>query len=260
MKTSGSRKKSASITLARKIFREENNPPFKLRGAEITRIETFSDAVFAFSISLLVMALEVPKTFHELKQILQSFIPFAATVSLVFLFWYQQNRFFRHYGLNNITIIILNATLLLLVLFYVYPLKFLFSLLYTMFTHINLFEKATAQGETILTEEEFPQLVMIYSAGYAAIWAVIYFMYKKAWSLRKQLKLDFFEQEDTRKQLRGAFINIIIGIAALIFAFAQHPALGGICFFIIAPALALNSAYTKRRIKRTSITVQDTIK
>ena len=112
---------------------------FNLRGEEITRIETLSDAVFAFTISILIMALEVPQTFEELKLTLRSFIPFVATVALVFLFWYHQYRFFRHYGIHDSTVIILNACLLILVLFYVYPLKFLFSLLFGMLTHINFF-------------------------------------------------------------------------------------------------------------------------
>src|SRR5690348_17310320 len=111
------RKKPKVIPLisARRVF-GETNKLFKHRGHEITRIEALSDSVFAFSISLLIVSLEVPQTFTELKLILRSFLPFVATVSLVFIFWYQQYRFFRHYGLHDIKVIILNAALLIMVL------------------------------------------------------------------------------------------------------------------------------------------------
>jgi uncharacterized membrane protein len=256
METTPKRKKGASLALGKRLFGSTlPDHRFKLRGEEITRIETLSDAVFAFTISILIMALEVPQTFGELKQILQSFLPFVATVALVFLFWYQQYRFFRYYGINDRSIIILNAALLILVLFYVYPLKFLFSLLFGMITHINFFQKATEQGLVVLTAEDFPQLVMVYSAGYAAIWFVFYLMYKRAWYFRKKLKLDAFEMEDTRKQIRGALLDTFIGLLSLLFAWLKHPGLGGICFLLVIPALVLNGAYSKKRIKNISHTI-----
>jgi len=41
-------------------------PGFHRRGAEVTRLEGFTYAVFAFAVTLLVVSLEVPKTFPEL--------------------------------------------------------------------------------------------------------------------------------------------------------------------------------------------------
>ena len=110
-----------------KMFGSLSHELFRHRSNEIFRIEALSDAVFAFSVSLLVVSLEVPQTFTELKIIVQGAIPFFATVALLFLFWYMQYIFFRRYGLNDLTTILLNLAYLAIILFYVYPLKFLFS-------------------------------------------------------------------------------------------------------------------------------------
>ena len=47
--------------LRKKIFPRQV-ASFRERGTEILRIEALSDAVFAFSVSLLVVSLEVPQT------------------------------------------------------------------------------------------------------------------------------------------------------------------------------------------------------
>ena len=66
-------------------------------GREVSRIEGFSDAVFGFALTLLVVSLEVPDNFDGLKQILRGFIPFAATFALVCWIW------FEHYGTSIAT-------------------------------------------------------------------------------------------------------------------------------------------------------------
>ena len=46
---------------------------FRWRSHEVSRIEGLSDAVFAFAVTLLVVSLEVPKTFAELMHAMRCF-------------------------------------------------------------------------------------------------------------------------------------------------------------------------------------------
>lgn len=101
---------------------------FRLRGTSMSRVEGFSDVVFGFALTLLVVSLEVPKTYEELQNVARGFLPFALCFAFLMTIWMAHFRFFRRYGLEDAGTIAVNALVLFLVLFYVYPVKFLFAL------------------------------------------------------------------------------------------------------------------------------------
>src|SRR5215212_10223631 len=107
---------------------------FRWRGTDISRIEGLSDAVFAFAITLLVVSLEVPKTFAELREMMRGFFGFGICFVLLLFIWYGQYIYFRRYALDDRTSFVLNAALLFVVAFYIYPLKFLFTTLVNQLT------------------------------------------------------------------------------------------------------------------------------
>ena len=236
--------------LRKKIFDMLNHEPFRHRSIEIVRIEALSDAVFAFSVSLLVASLEVPQTFEELKIIVQGALPFFATVAIIFLFWYQQYMYFRRYGLNDLPTILLNLCYLAIILFYIYPLKFLFSVLLTSWTGIDLFPKATEKGLAVLHTEDFGQLIILFSIGYFLIWMIIFFLHKRALRFSKKLELNQFEILFTRKEKRGALWNALIGIAAIILAWSGAEGIAGLCYLSIPVLLFLNQQLFNHQLKK----------
>src|SRR5438445_8553145 len=128
--------KSRTIMIREKLINKSigDNKKFRWRSHEISRIEGLSDAVFAFAVTLLVVSLEVPRTFSELMYAMRGFGAFAISFTLLFIVWYNQYKFFRRYGLQDNVTMVLNGILLFVVLFYVYPLKFVFTLIVNMFT------------------------------------------------------------------------------------------------------------------------------
>src|SRR4026208_808418 len=97
------------------------------RRHEIPRLEGFSDAVFGFALTLLVVSLEVPRSYEELIDVMSGFLSFACCFALLPWLWCEHNTFFRRYGLQDGVTVVINGGLLFTVLFYVYPLKFMFD-------------------------------------------------------------------------------------------------------------------------------------
>lgn len=234
--------------LRHKLFHADDGS--LIRGTEIFRVEALSDAVFAFSVSLLIMSLEVPNTYEELQYTISHFLPFLATVSLVFFFWYLQNQYFRAYGLNTSRVIVLNLALLILILFYAFPLKFLFSLLLSWITGINYFEEAVNQGKTVLLEDDFPKLILFFSIGYALIWFIFHQLYSYAWKHRNKLQLSPAESVVLRFQKQDALVEILIGGVAAFCAMMKWPTVSGFVFLLIPVWLVLQQLIIKRRLKK----------
>jgi uncharacterized membrane protein len=200
---------------------EAGESNFRWRGAEITRLEGFSDAVFAFAVTLLVVSLEVPKTFHELMEAMRGFAAFGICFALLANVWYNHYRFFRRYGLQNPWAVFLNCVLLFFVLFYVYPLKFLFV---TMFKSGGRIEAQEART-----------LFIIYGAGYAAVFLVFTLLYLHAWRKREELALDRLEQVKTRHSLVDHVAMVIVGLVSVALALSvplRWVGLAGYFYFV----------------------------
>jgi hypothetical protein len=221
---------------------------FQLRGHEILRIEGFSDAVFAFAITLLVVSVEVPKTFDELAESMRGFVGFAAAFAILFLIWFKQYKFFRRYALQDNVTIWLNALLLFLVLFFVYPLKFLFHLIFHLWTG-GKNETRLPSGElvNIVKEGQDAQLMVIYAGGYIAVFSVFFLLYLHAYRRREELEMTPTERVLTLGSIREMALQAGIGLLSLAFALAGRGAWSGLTYLLIGPVLTIQGFWTARQ-------------
>lgn len=194
-------------------------PHFRWRGGEITRLEGFTDAVFAFAVTLLVVSLEVPHTFEELLVAMKGFFAFAICFAILTQVWYFHYKFSRRYGLQTVYTIVLNAALIFVVLFYVYPLKFLFTLAVG---SLSGGRTVPVQQLThmVSTTHELSQLWLIYSAGVIAVYGLFALLYHYAYRMRVKLELNEYEAVSTRHAIIHfaglAGVGVAVAIAALV--------------------------------------------
>jgi uncharacterized membrane protein len=190
---------------------------FRLRGREVVRIEAFSDAVFAFAATLLVVSLEVPKTFAELQESLRGFLSFGLSFTALLAIWAVHNSFFRRFGLQDRMTVVLNSALLFVVLFYVYPLKFLTVSLSDWLLGESRRHGAEAR---IASVHDLGTLFVIYGLGFAAVFFCIALLYGHAARQKEALDLSDLERYDAVTTCRHYLLFAAVGLFSMGIAWA----------------------------------------
>ncbi len=196
---------------------------FRLRGTAMSRIDAFSDVVFGFALTLIVVSLDVPKNFADLHHLLRGFPPFAVTFLMLMLVWNTHYKFFRRFGLHDMGTISLNGALLFCVLFYVYPLKFMFA-------------AGFHTGVTIDSAQQVRELTLLYCAGFSSIYFLFAGMYANAWRQRERLALTPLERKLTAiyfwEECCSALVGVLVAIIAMLLP-AEDSAMAALAFTLI---------------------------
>jgi len=213
---------------------------FRWRSGEITRLEAFCDVIFGFALTLLVVSLEVPRNYTELMAAMRGFVPFAICFAQLVMIWRAHYIYSRRYGLEDGYTVFLNVALLFVVLFYVYPLKFVFTTLFLQVTG-TLPDSAldTAQASVVMR---------IYAVGFAAVFVLFLLMYTHAYKLRRELNLSAVEVRETRNAVQENLIMTLIGAISFSLAYF-HPDWAGWAYALIGPALWAHGAFFGKKVR-----------
>ena len=226
---------------------------FRWRGTNVSRLEGFCDAVFAIVLALLFLRAAPPETFGELRVAMKALVPFAACFAIVAYVWIEHWLWMRRYDLHDGWTTLLHLALLFLLLFYAYPLKFLFTLLFVLAfgdlgttTRERLREDFTGAGDVA-------QMFGWYGLGYGALFAVFALLYWRALRAAAALQLDRVERFLTRSGIVQCLVQV--GVAAVSVALAwsgvglRH-GVPGWAYCLIGPLMAVHGVWEGRRLQR----------
>ncbi|HVH57290.1 MAG TPA: TMEM175 family protein [Vicinamibacterales bacterium] len=183
------------------------------RKHKISRLEEFSDAVFGFALTLLVITASVPRNYADLVQLLQGIPAFACCFALLVWIWHEHDAFFERYALQDATTTIFNSALLFAVLLYIYPLKFMFDSF--MF---QVFGLQTNPPVKAMTLHELARASTIYGFGFFVLMSLFTLLYLHAYRQRQELRLTALESFDARSLAGHHSVSAAVGLFAMLFA------------------------------------------
>ncbi len=187
---------------------------FRLRGIEMTRLETFIDAAFAFAVTMLVISNgQVPTDIPGLLEAFKNVPAFVASIAVLSIFWRGHWLWSRRFGLEDGGSILISWAMLVTILIYVYPLRLLFSgMFYSLTGHV------VGQAITAHTEGQVRALFAIYGLGFSAIAVEILLLNLRAWRLRGPLRLNELEKFLTRSEIFGWSLPATVGLISILLA------------------------------------------
>ena len=216
---------------------------FRLRGLAFSRLDAFSDVVFGFAITLLVVSLEVPHTYAELHRLMLGFMPFGISFLFLMMVWYQHYKFFRRFALHDLSTVWINGALLFVLLFYVYPLKFLFT-----FVVAALMGQS---GGSFANSGELRGLMTLYGVGFAMVYALLAALYLNGYRQRDSLELTPLERALTRGYITRLLLVAAVGILSCLVAWllpAGDAGYAGLTFWLIVVVQRVHARLTRRKL------------
>lgn len=201
----------------------------------ISRIEAFSDAVFAFAATLLVVSVGIEGSNSVIKIDWKAFIGFGVSFFALVALWWLHYNFFRRTNYTDGVIIVVNSVLLFVVLYYVFPLKSLIN---------------SMTGIQRLSEAEVAALFQLYSLGFFLIFLCFSLMYYWAYRKTKSTTLNY----DLLFYARHFGIYILISAVSIGIAKTKIGitwALPGLVYMLLGPFCYMHGLYFSKKFKTT---------
>lgn len=229
---------------------------FRKRGGEVTRIEAFVDAAFAFAVTLLVISIDaIPASRAELVLALKGIPAFAVSFAMIAWIWYGHASHTRRYGLDDLPSVLLSLLLIFLVLVFVYPLKAMYASFLQWISGGFL-----VGGFTLESNDDLRFVFVVFGLALGSMGAVLALLTEHAWRRRDLLGLDAAERVANRLHALSwwfvpAVALVSILLAAYVPAIDGHPwthGFGGMVWSLLGLQGPLLRGYSHRLSARES--------
>jgi len=227
----------------------------RLRGLEMTRLETFCDAAFAFAVTLLVVAGgSIPGSFAELVAALKDVPAFLASFLAIATIWVAHRSWSRRYGLEDGWTTVISLAMVFVMLVYVYPLRMVASAFTSFVSGGFLPTSFTLTGASDLTG-----LFVVYGLGFAVQTGLLALLYGRALRAGRALRLDELERLRTRQEIVQHLVLAGAGLASAAAAGVLPPRLGVWAGFVyttlpvVMPAVAIRYSRQADRLRREGV-------
>ncbi len=210
------------------------DPDFRWRGGEVMRLEALSDGVFAITISLLVITLEVPANFSALSDLIAQLPVFLASFLILMAAW--------------------RAHFLFLILFFAFPLKFMAMFLWSVITGADTAAMFAAPAGSLPADDPMAQrakMLIYLGLGVMGLFGSLAALSARAWAAREALQLNAVERAMTLSSLLRLLIAVGVALIAWIVVWSgAQPGVAGICYFMLVPLLIAYAIWARAQIAR----------
>jgi len=217
---------------------------FRMRGLEMTRLEVFVDAAFAFAVTMLVISFDsMPTSYNEVILAIKNIPAFVVAVIQLVWIWHTHNIWSRRFGLDSTYTVVLSVALLIVVLIYVYPMRLMAGGMFAWFTSDYL-----PSNFKLITLDELRDMFIFLSIGFVCLCIVFVLMYRYAAARKEALRLNELELHMTTtfqyQWLAGAAVGLIPIILALALPreYVPYSGFGFILLGLVFPLIGIKRA------------------
>ncbi|MBT8147603.1 MAG: DUF1211 domain-containing protein, partial [Gammaproteobacteria bacterium] len=206
-----------------------------LRGENMTRIETFVDAAFAFSFTMLVISIdEIPRSAAELLELSQDIPAFMLSAAIIGSIWLAHSIWSRTFGLQDRLTVYLSLALVMLVLIFIYPIKLMCQL-----TISYLSGGSLGTPLSPMDVNDVSSLMIYFAIGLLALSLIIISLYQNTLRHQDELVLTDYEKYFCKRMSLAWVVVVATAILSIVIVLVapQEVEWGGLIYFSLVVSI-----------------------